>query len=106
MIRDQSIRIPIQAKNRDLTSVYSEFPPIFKNTLIELDDTGEMMHKICPCTNIKTGVRRSLVSSLFGEKIVISTDLIEKYLQIDNTVRNLYHKPTTMRFEWFRDNAG
>ena len=104
MIRDQSIRIPIQAKNRDLTSVYSEFPPIFKNTLIELDDTGEMMHKICPCTNRKTGVRHSLVSGLFGENIVILADLIEEYLRIDITLCNLYHQPT-MCFDWFRDIA-
>ena len=91
MIRDQSIRIPIQDKNRDLISVYSEFPPIFKNTLIELDDTGEMMHKICPCTNRKTGVRHSLVSGLFGENIVILADMIEEYLRIDISTYNTTH---------------
>ena len=85
-------------------SLYSEFPPIFKNTSIELDDTGEMMHKICPCTNRKTGVRHSLVSGLFGENIVILADLIEEYLRIDITLCNLYHQPT-MCFDWFRDIA-
>ena len=104
MIWDQSIQIAIQDKDKDLISVQQISSNIQKKTSIELDDTGEMMHKICPCTNRKTGVRHSLVSGLFGENIVILADLIEEYLRIDITLCNLYHQPT-MCFDWFRHIA-
>ena len=66
----------------NLESKYSEFPPIFKSTAIELEDIGETMQKFCTDTNRKTGVKKSLISSMKGEGIVISTPLLKKYLDM------------------------
>ena len=92
----------------DLVPRYSEFPPVFKNTSIEIDDMGETMQKFCEDTNRKTGVKRSLISSMKGENIVISTPLLKKYLEMQLIVDDLEwildYCPKEC-FEWFMDDV-
>ena len=70
-----SIRVP-----DELIPKYSEFPPIFKDIEIKLEDIGPTMQEFCEATTRTTGVKRSLLSSMKGEGIVISTPLLKKYL--------------------------
>ena len=48
---------------------FAEFPPIFKNTSISLEDIGTHMRAYCESIGRKTGVKRSLVSSMHAENI-------------------------------------
>ena len=89
-----------------LIPTYSDFPPIYKNTSIELEDIGVLMQKFCEDTGRTSGVKRTLISSMSGEGIVISTALMKKYLQmglvIDDIDWILDYQPKKC-FEWFRD---
>ena len=98
-----SIKVP-----EELIPKYSEFPPIFKNVEIKLEDIGDVMQKFCKDTNRTTGVKRSLISSMFGDEIVISTVLMKKYLEMGLIVTDiewiLEYDPQTC-FKWFQDDV-
>ena len=92
----------------NLIPKFTDFPIIFKNTSIDLEDIGETMQKFCQDTNRTTGVKRALISSMFGKDIVISTPLMKKYLElglvIDNIEWILDYQPNNC-FEWFMNNV-
>ena len=97
-----TIRVPTE-----LISKYSDFPPIFKNVEIKLEDIGETMQQFCKDTKRTTGVKRSLISSMFGIGIIISTPLMKKYLEMGLIVEDIewvldYHPETC--FKWFQDS--
>ena len=52
-----------------LTEKYSEFPPIFKNTEIKMQDIGEHMQTYCRSISRNNCVKRSLIGSMHGEDI-------------------------------------
>ena len=91
-----------------LKEKFSEFPPIFKNCEITLADIGEHMQEYCRSVNRKTGVKKSLISSMYGEGILLSTPLLKKYLEMGLIVTNVetviqyYGKRV---FKWFQDEV-
>ena len=70
----------IHVKDEDV-SKFSEFPPIFKNTEIKMTDIGEHMQECSRSITRKTGVKRSLISSMKGKGIIILTPLLKWYLE-------------------------
>ena len=68
---------------------FSEFPPIFKNCEITIADIGDHMQKYCRSTTRKNGVKRSLISSMHGKRILLITPLLKKYLQMGLVVTNI-----------------
>ena len=68
---------------------FSEFPPIFKNTEIKLEDVGEHMQEHCKKTGRKRGVKRSLISSMSGEGLVLLTPLLIKYIELGLEVTDI-----------------
>ena len=87
---------------------FSEFPPIFKNVEITMQDIGEHMQEYARSIQREKGVDRSLISSMHGEGIVILTPLFEKYIQMGLKCTNIewileYNPKST--FEWFQDEV-
>ena len=57
----------------ELKSKFSDFPPIIKNTMISRSDIGEYMQKIAEEQEFLKKPRKYLISSYFGEEILINT---------------------------------
>ena len=64
-----------------LKPLYAEMCPIFKHADITKDDFGDFMKSFAEKHSIMNTPRRSLVGSMFGEKIVITTPLLKWYIQ-------------------------
>ncbi len=79
------IRVPDSLKPH-----FEEMPPIFKNVDITLDDIGDFMRKYAKEHNVMTTPRRSLIGSMFGEKILLSTPLLKWYLRHGLQVTRIY----------------
>ena len=56
-----------------LKSYFEDFPPLFKNQKIEFNDIGEHMQEYCRSITRRTGVKRSLISSMKGKEVIIYT---------------------------------
>ncbi len=98
-----SIHVP-----EDKIDHFSEFPVIFKNSEITLADIGPHMQEYCRSITRKTGVSKSLISSMKGDGIIIATPLFEKYIQLGLVCTDIewiieYHPKKV--FEWFRDEV-
>ncbi|KAI8484923.1 hypothetical protein Bbelb_373300 [Branchiostoma belcheri] len=65
----------------ELRKSFEEMPPIFKNAEISIDDIGPYMKEFAETNNIMTKPRRSLIGSMFGEKILLATPLVKWYLE-------------------------
>ena len=63
-----------------LRNQFREMTPIFTNTEVNLKDIGEFMQEYAKERNIKDSPRRLLIGSYFGEKIGLSTPLLQWYL--------------------------
>ena len=93
------IRVP-----EHLISTFSEFPPIFKNTEIKLNDIGDHMKSFCEQNGRKTGVKRSLISSMHGKEIVLLTPLLKWYLDnglVVDRVHYILSYNGKSCFDWF-----
>ena len=91
-----------------LVEKFSEFPPIFKNTEISMANIGEHMQAYCRSITRKTCVKRSLISSMKGESILILSPLLKKYLEMGLVVTNIefvieYNGKCV--FEWFMNEG-
>ncbi|KAJ8020623.1 hypothetical protein HOLleu_40261 [Holothuria leucospilota] len=64
----------------ELKPTFAEMCPIFKNTNISIDDIGEHMKNFALERKIMTKPRKSLIGSMFGEKILLATPLVKWYL--------------------------
>ncbi|KAI8484950.1 hypothetical protein Bbelb_373570 [Branchiostoma belcheri] len=74
----------------ELRKSFEEMPPIFKNAEISIDDIGPYMKEFAETNNIMTKPRRSLIGSMFGEKILLATPLLKWYLEKGLIVSNIY----------------
>ena len=87
---------------------FSELPPIFKNTEITIADIGEHMQAYFRSIQRSNGVKRSLISSMWGEGLVIITDLFKKYITMGLECTNidwiLEYNPKEV-FKWFQDEV-
>ena len=89
----------------ELQSRFSEFPPIFKNEEIKLEDIGEHMKSFCDKIGRKICVYRSLIISMHAHCILLLTPLLKKYLQMGLVVTRIelvisYNRKPVV-FDWF-----
>ena len=73
-----------------LRKQFEEMTSIFKNTEVNLKDIGEFMREYAKEHNIKDTPRRLLIGSYFGEKIGLSTPLLQWYLNKGLVVTRIY----------------
>ena len=70
------VRVPA-----DQREFYSQFPPIFKNTEVSIDDVGPYMKQLCEKLGYLKHPRRTLISSFYGKELVLTTDQVKWYVQ-------------------------
>ena len=75
---------------KHLREKFSEMCPIFKNTDISRDDIGEYMKSYAEENDIMKQPRCSLIGSMFGEKILLTTPLLKWYLEHGLEVTRVY----------------
>ena len=96
-----NVHVPEELKEK-----FSEFPPIFKNTEIKLQDVGEHMQEYCRKIGRTAGVKRSLIGSMFGDGIVTLTALYKKYVEMGLKVTDIEwvqeYTPKPV-FKWFEE---
>ena len=63
-----------------LKSHFAQFPPVFKNVEVSLDDVGPHMKGICERYAYLKKPRRTLISSFFGEQVLLTTSQIKWYI--------------------------
>ena len=73
-----------------------------------MTDIGEHMRVYCRAIGRKTGIKRSLISSMHAEDILLSTPLLKKYLEMGLVVTNIetvieYNGKRV--FKWFMDEV-
>ncbi|XP_071847518.1 uncharacterized protein [Apostichopus japonicus] len=73
-----------------LKPIFAEMCPIFKNTNISRENIGEHMKQFAEENKIMQKPRRSLIGSMFGNKILLATPLIKWYLQHGLIITRIY----------------
>ncbi|XP_072043754.1 uncharacterized protein [Amphiura filiformis] len=74
----------------NLKPYFEEMTPIFKNVNISVDDIGPFMANYAEEHEIMTTARRSLIGSMFGEKVLLATPLLKWYLTHGLEVTHIY----------------
>ena len=91
-----------------LKEKFSDLPPIFKNTEISIDDIGPHMREYCLENNLLGQKRRALISSYFGEDILLASPLLQWYLEqgleVTDIKQIIEYKPKCC-FESFGDDV-
>ena len=64
-----------------LKSYYSQFPPIFKNVDVSINDVGPYTEKLCKEQGVLKQPKRTLISSYFGNGQLLTTDQIKWYVE-------------------------
>lgn len=73
-----------------LKKYFEDLPPIFKNADVSRADIGKVMREYATKNNIMNRPRRLLISSYFGKKILINSELLKWYLSKGLVVTRLY----------------
>ncbi|XP_019633364.1 PREDICTED: uncharacterized protein LOC109476787 [Branchiostoma belcheri] len=73
-----------------LRAHFAEMPPIFKNCDISIDDIGPFMKQHAETHGIMSKPRRSLIGSMFGQKILLATPLLKWYMDHGLKVTRVY----------------
>ena len=76
---------------RELQDNFAEMQPIFKNTTVTRNDIGPFMRDYVEEHDIMSAPRRMLVGSYRGDKILLSTPLLQWYLIHGLIVDHVYH---------------
>ena len=91
-----------------LKETFSEMSPIFKNVQISHDDIGEHMRQFATDHDIPNKPVKSLIGSMFGEKILLATPLLQWYLEHGLEITRVYQiiefKPDSC-FQGFADEV-
>ena len=82
---ERDVQVP-----ESLRKQYEEMTSIFKNTEVNLKDVGEFMQEYAKEHDIKDTPHRLLIVSYFGEKIGLSTPLLQWYLNKGLVVTRIY----------------
>ena len=75
---------------KHLKPFFNEFPPIFKNAMVGREDIGELMKGFVEENGLLKKPRRMLISSYFGEKILLTTPLAKWYLDYRLEITKIY----------------
>lgn len=86
-----------------LKPYFEEMTPIFKNVNISVEDIGQFMAKFAEERNIMSTPRRSLIGSMFGEKMLIATPNLKWYLAHGLEVTRIYQVIEYMPDNCFKD---
>ena len=73
-----------------LKEQYDEFPLIFKNAEVSIDQVGEFMKNYAEKNNLLRKPSRLLISSHHAEKILLSSDLVKYYLSMGVEINKIY----------------
>ena len=73
-----------------LKQLFNEFPPIFKNAMVGREDVGELMKGFAEENGLLKKPRKMLISSYFGEKILLTTPLAKWYLDHGLVITKIY----------------
>jgi len=73
-----------------LRDKFSEFPPIFKNCMVGIDDIGPHMKQHCEDMGIMKRPRRSLISSFYAKKAMFTSLLLQWYLKHGLVITKIY----------------
>ena len=73
-----------------LKSHFSEMPPIFKNANVSKDDIGDHMREYCDSNKLLSQPRRTLIGSFFAKAILLTTPLIQWYLEHGLVVTDIH----------------
>ena len=74
----------------NLRDYFSNFPPIFKNTVVSRDDIGNLMKQYAEKENIMVQPRRMLISSSILTNGTIITPLLLFYLQLGLVCKKIH----------------
>ena len=100
------IHVPEQLKEK-----FQEMTPIFKNTEISINDIGEHTQSYAENHGCMPRSRRALIGSYYGDKILLSTPLLQFYLKQGLVVTKIHQvvqwvpAPCFRRFGDFVSNA-
>ena len=86
-----------------LKPYFEEMPPIFKNVDITREDIGPFMQEFAEENGIMSTPRRSLIGSMFGQKILICTPLLKWYLLHGLEVTHIYQTVEYLPKPCFKD---
>ena len=73
-----------------LKQFFNEFPLIFKNAMVGREDVGELMKEFAEENELLKKPRKMLISSYFGEKILLTTPLAKWYLDHGLVITKIY----------------
>lgn len=73
-----------------LIKFFEEFPPICKNTNISIDDIGDHMRSYAEENGYMRKPRRNLINSYWGQKILLTTPIVQWYLKNGLVVTRIY----------------
>ena len=79
------IRVPTALKEH-----FAEMPPIFKNTDVSRADIGVHMRDYAEREGLMKQPRRSLIGSMFGKRILLTTPLLQWYIRHGLEVVHIY----------------
>ena len=92
----------------NLKPYFEDLPPLFKNTNVSREDIGEHMETYCINNKLMRQPRRTLISSFFGENVLLTTPLLKWYLQQGLVVTDIQqiveYKPNAC-FKRFGENV-
>ena len=74
----------------ELREHFAEMQPVFKNISLIREDLGPFMHRYAEEHNIMSTPRRMLVGSYRGDKILLATPLLRRYLDHGLEVLHVY----------------
>ena len=69
------VRVPDHLK-----SYFAQFLPVFKNAMVSLEDVGPHMRALCEHYGVLNKPRRTLISSYYGEQVLLTTSQIQWYI--------------------------
>ncbi|XP_071797162.1 uncharacterized protein [Asterias amurensis] len=79
------IRVP-----STLRAHFAEMPPVFKNTNVSREDIGDHMRDYAEREGVMRQPRRTLIGSMFGERILLTTPLLQWYINHGLEVVHIY----------------
>lgn len=79
--------ISVEEKDREF---WEEMPPIFKNTMVGRDAISPLMKSYAEEHGLLKTPKRMLVGSMFGEKILLATPLLQFYIKSGLKITKIY----------------
>ena len=75
-----------------LKEVFEEMTPIFKNSLVSLDDVGEHMKKYLEASGKLKQPQRQLIGSFHGHELLLGTPLLNPYVPRTLQPQSVFHR--------------